>query len=234
VATIVGDPLVSVIIPAFNAERFLAESIESVLGQDYRPLETIVVDDASVDDTSSIALALAVRHGELRVLRHRDNHGPATARNAALAIARGDLITFLDADDRMASDRLDFQVAYLIERPSVDVVIGAQQVVLEPGVEPPEWLRLPAERQPRHAPMSMMVRRSLFSRVGGFDPAFVPGEDADWLYRASAAGASIALVDRLMIYRRLHGANLTYRRADLRDAILRSLRARIAERRAAH
>jgi len=227
------DSLVSVLIPVFDVGRYLEESLRSVLEQDHRPLEAIVVDDGSSDESAAVALAVAAEHPEIRVLRHPQNRGPAAARNTALADALGDLITFLDADDRMPPDRLSYQVAYLGDRPDVDIVFGRQEVVVEPGVALPVWLRQPPERQPTHYPMSLMARRELFDVVGEFDPELRVGSDADWLFRAAAANAQIEMADHLMVYRRVHGTNLTYRDADLRDSILRSLRGLVARRRAA-
>lgn len=225
------EPLVSVIVPVFNAARFLAEAITSVLRQDHRPLEIVVVDDGSTDGSAAVASGRAEAHAEVRLIRRPRNAGPADARNAALAGARGDLIGFLDADDRMAARRLSFQVDYLRRRPEIDVVIGSEEVQLEPGVTPPAWVRRPPETWPRHYPMSMLVRRPVFDRVGAFDERLRVGSDADWLYRAAAAGATIALLDRVMVHRRIHGENLTYRTDELRRTILRSLRGCIVRRR---
>jgi glycosyltransferase involved in cell wall biosynthesis len=222
------DPLVTVVVPAFEAGGFLAASLASVLAQDWRPLEALVVDDGSTDGTAAVADAIAGQAPEVRLVRRPRNGGAAAARNAALALARGDLVTFLDADDRMTPGRLAFQVRFLAEHPDADVVVGAQAVEVDPGVEPPGWMRLPPERRPRHYPMSMMARRAAFDTVGPFDAALRVGSDADWLFRASAAGVRIALVDRVLVHRRLHGRNLTYRSEDLRRALLGSLRRRIA------
>lgn len=223
-------PLVSVIVPVFNVGRFLTDSLESIMAQDFRPLEVLVVDDGSTDDSGQVATGVARQHPEIRVQLRRNNMGPASARNLALDIANGEFITFLDADDIMADGRISFQVEYLQAHTDVDVLIGGQEVVVEPGAPLPGWLQQPTDEQPRHYPMSMMFQRSLIDLVGGFDPSMVPGEDADWLYRASAANARFAMVDRVMVYRRIHGQNLTYQAGDLKQAILRSLRDRVNER----
>ncbi|HUC07767.1 MAG TPA: glycosyltransferase family A protein, partial [Solirubrobacterales bacterium] len=95
-------PLVSVVIPAFDAERFLGESIESVLAQTYAPLETIVVDDGSNDGTVAVASA----YSEVTVIEQA-NAGPSAARNRGFAASSGDFIAFQDADDLMTPDKLE-------------------------------------------------------------------------------------------------------------------------------
>jgi len=114
-------PLVSVIIPAFNARLHIGAALSSVLDQDYPNLEIIVVDDGSSDETSKEAL----RYGErVRVIRQA-NAGPAAARNRGVSASRGELLAFIDADDVWIAGKLVAQVRYLREHPDVGVVFGA-------------------------------------------------------------------------------------------------------------
>jgi glycosyltransferase involved in cell wall biosynthesis len=226
---------VSVIIPFFNAGPYLAEAVASVLAQDYRPLELLLVDDGSTDGHADLATRLAASSAEIRLLRLPSNQGPAAARNAALREARGELLTFLDADDLMLPGRLSCQTSYLERHPGVDVVVGVAECVLEPGVAPPDWLRgmNATGRNRYHHAMTMLAPRRVFDRVGLFDPSFRVGEDTDWMLRARAAGLVIRRVNRVLIRRRIHGANLSYRTEEMRAAIhrvvLRLARERIAE-----
>lgn len=228
---------VSVIIPFFDVGPYLAEAVASVLAQDYRPLELLLVDDGSTRNHGDAAARLARTSMQVRLLQLRSNQGPAAARNAALREARGELLTFLDADDLMLPGRLSFQTAYLESHPEVDVVAGEAECAVAPGVTPPEWLRA-LEATGRHRypyAMTMLARRRAFERVGAFDPTYRVGEDTDWMLRAGAAGVVVARVERVLIRRRLHGANLTYRTEELRTAVHRSVlrlaRDRIAARR---
>jgi glycosyltransferase involved in cell wall biosynthesis len=231
----VSDGLVSVITPFFNARRYLGEAIESVLAQSYAPIELVLVDDGSSDGSADSVAGLIASHTSIRLLRLPQNGGQAAARNVALRAALGKFVTFLDADDLMLPGRVAFQVDYLLERPGVDIVIPAAEYLLEPGVDPPDWLRQgPVPNRGRN-PMTMLARRTVFDRLGLFDPSYRIGEDTDWLLRAAARGAVIASVDRVLTRRRLHGANLTYRAEDMRKAIQRMVlhlvRDRIADRR---
>jgi glycosyltransferase involved in cell wall biosynthesis len=231
-----SDPLVSVIIPFFEARRFLAEAVESVLAQSYAPLELLLVDDGSTDGSADSVASLVDRHDRVHLLRLSCNQGPAAARNVALRQARGGFVTFLDADDLMVADRIAFQVDYLRTHPGIDVVMGLAKYDVEPGIEPPRWLR---ERQssnpsPYQNPMTMLARRAVFDRVGLFDPSYRVGEDTEWALRAAGGGTVIATVNRILIRRRFHGANLTYETARMRDSIRRIVlglaRDRIADR----
>ena len=224
------------VIPVFNGARFLAEAVHSVNAQGYRPLEVIVVDDGSTDGSGAVAAGLA----GVRCLR-QENAGPAAARNAGVAVASGEFVAFLDADDLMTPDRLDLQVGHLQEHPEVGCVLGRQELLVEPGVEPPDWVTRPPawargdplfSRRVTIPPMSMVVRRAVFDRVGGFDPQFRLGEDTDWILRARESGTQVAILDDVVLIRRLHGTNLTYDTAGRDRALFANVKARLDRKRA--
>jgi alpha-1,6-rhamnosyltransferase len=122
-------PLVSVIVPAYNAAAHLREALESVFAQDWRPFEVIVVDDGSEDETGKIAQSFA----GVRYIR-QENAGASAARNAALAASVGDFVANFDADDVLPTDRLSRQARYLVEHHEVGCVLGRQE-----WMNPPEW-----------------------------------------------------------------------------------------------
>ena len=228
--------LVSVVIPVFNGVRFLAAAIESVAAQGYRPLEIIVVDDGSTDGSGSVAAGMA----GVRCLR-QENAGPAAARNAGMAVASGEFFAFLDADDLMTPNRLDLQVGYLQDHPEVGCVLGRQELLLEPGVEPPKWATGAAASTEGPAElfgdgmthsMSIMARRAVFESVGAFDPRFRMGEDLDWLFRVREAGIPMTILGDTAVIRRLHGANATQDPVGYERARFAVLKARIDRRRA--
>src|SRR5262245_20840904 len=101
------ESLISCIVPVFNGERYLGEAIESILKQSYRPIEIIIADDGSTDDTVTVA----ARYGtQIRYLR-QSNAGPAAARNLGLSVAAGEFVAFLDADDIWHPEKLARQMA---------------------------------------------------------------------------------------------------------------------------
>jgi glycosyltransferase involved in cell wall biosynthesis len=215
-----GRKLVSVVVPVHNGAPFLLDALSSIGAQGYEPIEVMVVDDGSTDNSEVIARSF-LDHHDGHLLR-QENRGPAAARNAAITAAHGELITFLDADDEMLADRVAFQVAHLDAHPQVDVVIGSEEIRLAPGIDPPPGLS-PQGDHSTYPLMTMMARTPVFERVGLFDTSFAVAEDTDWLLRARAAGVQFEFVDRVVLRRRIHGANLMYRSEERRRALFRSL-----------
>ncbi len=121
-STVAG--LVSTIIPVHNRASLLREAVASVLAQTYRPIEIIIVDDGSTDDTPAAADILAAEHrGEIRVL-HQRNMGPGLAREAGRQVARGEFIQYLDSDDVLLPRKFEGQVAGLLRHPECGVAYG--------------------------------------------------------------------------------------------------------------
>jgi teichuronic acid biosynthesis glycosyltransferase TuaG len=111
-----ATPRVSVITPAYNAERFIGHTLDSVLAQTFGDLEVLVVDDVSKDGTRGIVESYATRDARVRLIRHEQNGGPAEARNTALKAARGRYIAFLDSDDLWTEAKLKTQLAFMEEQ----------------------------------------------------------------------------------------------------------------------
>ena len=202
--------LVSIVVPCHNGARFLADAIESALAQTHPAIETIVVDDGSVDDTPAILERYADR---VRVL-HQQNRGPSAARNAALAVARGEYVAFLDADDRFRPEKIARQVAILDTRPDIGLVYGGWRFIDEEGRS------LPGEGRPRGEgdmlpalllgnpihPLAAVVRRALVAEVGGFEEGLRGCEEWDLFLRLSRRGMRWASVDAPLAEYRLHPA----------------------------
>lgn len=123
-------PLVSVLMPLYNSERFVREAIDSVVGQSYGNWELVIVDDRSTD--SSAEIAEAYEDSRIRVVRHSSNQGVAIARNTALEIARGDYIAFLDSDDVWFENKLEHQIAFM-EREHVGMCFTSYETIEEDG-----------------------------------------------------------------------------------------------------
>ena len=158
------NPLVSVMIGAYNAAPYLGEAIESALGQDYEPIELIVVDDGSTDGTADVARSFAQTK-----LIQQENGGNGAARNRAVENASGELYAFLDADDRFTPGKLRLQKGALDADPGLDMVFGHVREFFSPELdeETRASLRPPAaEPMPWTAPNLMLVRRESFQRVG--------------------------------------------------------------------
>jgi glycosyltransferase involved in cell wall biosynthesis len=236
--------LVTVVIPVYNGERFLGEAIESVLDQDYEPVEIVVVDDGSTDGSSEVA----ARYDEVTLIR-QENQGQAVARNVAIEAGSGEFVALLDADDQMAPGRLSTQISALKDNPAAGGVLGRQRVFVEQGASPMAWMSDPRAAldvegadameaevsgvTPFYPPPTLTVRRSVFDQLGYFDPAFRMGEDVDFILRFQDAGIALETRDDLVLYRRVHGSNLTYDAAGIRESIARAFKNRIDRHRAA-
>jgi glycosyltransferase involved in cell wall biosynthesis len=202
------EPRLSVIIPVFNGEAYLADAIGSVRSQAHPDLEIIVVDDGSTDGTARISRGL----GDIRWL-FQDNRGPAAARNRGLEAAGADIVAFLDADDLWSPVKLRVQVPRLLDDPRLDSVSGHVQCV-KPDGPPGIGGRFVSVGAPRLLPLfgSMVARRRAFERVGQLDESLRLGEDVDWFMRAREYGLRTAVVAEVVLYYRLHGGNTTYGR----------------------
>jgi glycosyltransferase involved in cell wall biosynthesis len=221
----VSRPLVSVVIPVYNGEPFLREALDSVLAQDYEPFEVVVVDDGSTDGSGAIARS----YPEVRYIR-QENQGPAVARNAGIAAARGEFLAFFDADDVMLPNKLSVQVGYLLEHPEATATL-ANQATIGP---PPETARDTAwSDAPDVQPTSVVLRRSTILELGGFDPAVSPTDDFDLLIRLRERGHRIEVLPEVVMHRRYHGGNLVLGRGVDKALPARLIKAKLDRQRSA-
>jgi glycosyltransferase involved in cell wall biosynthesis len=223
-ASTASEPLVSVVIPAFNAERTLGPAVESALGQTYSNVEIIVVDDGSTDGTPAVLNRYADR---IRIVRQK-NQGEGAARNSGIERAQGSLIAFLDADDLWDAEKLSVQVAVLNSSPEIGLVFALMRTIDGAGNPLPGTIpsQLPSGLTLRPLPnlsacyelegpllsellkgcflntLTPVIRKEALSRVGGFD-RLPRGTDRDMWYRLAANGCRMAVVRRpLASYRK--------------------------------
>lgn len=217
---------VSVIIPAYNAEKYLAEAIKSVLTQSYREVECIVVDDGSTDRTAEIANGF----GQQIRYTHQRNAERSTARNTGLALATGEFISFLDADDILAREKLSEQVAFLDIHGDCDVVYSRAHYFREDnGVRrylsvkrvTPEGDILPALVYGNFITIQApLIRRKAIDQAGGFDPSLSRYEDWEFLLRLAISGARFGFMDRCHAFCRMHAENTVRDRRRMFEAKL--------------
>lgn len=232
-------PTATIVIPAFDEERFVGEAIESALAQTYDPVEVVVVDDGSTDRTAEIAAA----YDGVRVVR-QENRGLSAARNAGVAASTGEVLAFLDADDVLLPRKLEIQVDPLFADEEIGCVLASQELFSEDGSEPPAWaleadasgsgwiewiegLDTPADLYP----VTMVLARSLFDEVGGFDETMGHSEDVDIILRLIESGVKIARLPDKVVRRRVHAGAMTQDAEASRAAIFDLLKRRIDRRR---
>ncbi len=223
--------LISVMIPAYNAEPYLREAIDSAFAQTHRPLEVIVVDDGSDDGTPEVARS----YGDRIRFVSQQRGGNGAARNAAVRLAGGEYFAFLDADDRFTPDKLERQLQALEADPDLDVVFGHVREFVSPEL-PPEiraGIRAPADPQPWASPNLMLIRRASFERVGPFSSELRVGVTVDWYARATEAGLKTLVLSDVVLERRLHTQNNGIREQDSRLQYIQVLKASMDRRRQA-
>jgi glycosyltransferase involved in cell wall biosynthesis len=222
-------PLVSVVVPVYNGERYLAEAIQSLLEQEHRPLEVLVIDDGSTDGSARVAQQFGPE-----VHYHRREHaGLAGTRNHGTQLARGALLAFVDADDMWVPGRLARQVAALEAEPELDGVFGRMEQFVSPELDPElqQRLRPRLTDLPALTPSTLLIRTSAYRRVAALDPQWTVGEFLDWLLRARELGLKTRMLDQLVLRRRIHADNMGRRERDARGDYARILMASLKRRR---
>jgi len=211
-------PRVSILIPCYNAGRYLAAALDSVLAQTYRDYEIIVVDDGSQDDSA----AVADRYPQVRYFYH-EHSGISATRNLCLSKARGQLIAFLDADDLWDPEKLEKQVAYLDSHPDCQLVYTLVRNFFDGD---------PAAMTPRQEQLlgantdqciaTACIRKTLYDVYGAYREDLPYGEDTQWVLRLCAAGIDMKhCLPRQLYLRRIHDGNisLTHRKVEQKDIL---------------
>lgn len=211
------NPLLSVIVPAYNCVKFVDKTIESLFDQDYDNIEIIVVNDGSTDSSLSVLQC----YGDKIVLVDQVNQGVAAARNAGIALAKGDFISFCDSDDIWSVAKASSQINYLLANPDVDMVYS-DWLVWEPDENGcfivPDWFNsvnktldfnISDAQYIYHNLLldclcltsTVMFKRTIFAKLGMFDTELKCGEDYDYWLRASRLTKIGKLKKQLVLYR---------------------------------
>ncbi len=204
---------ISVVIPTFNRAHCLREAIDSVLLQQYAPIELIVVDDGSTDDTPALLAAYGSR---LTVIRQA-NSGVSAARNAGIRAASGNLIAFLDSDDRWLPEKAACQAVFFQRHPEA-MICQTEEIWIRNGIrvnprrvhrKPSGWIFIPSLALCLVSPSAVMMRRELFDAIGWFDESLPACEDYD-LWLRTSLHYPIHCIDRPLIVKRGgHGDQLS-------------------------
>jgi glycosyltransferase involved in cell wall biosynthesis len=231
-----ASPPVTVLMCVFNDERYVAQAVESILGQDFGDFELVIIDDGSTDRTPQILRSLAERDARIRVHRQA-NAGTTAAANAGLALAKGSLVARLDSDDCSFPYRLREQVDFFSRHPDVGLLGGGSEIIDPAGRV--LGVRNIETRDPRrvlhhrciYQQSDVMFRREIVARLGGYREKFRNAQDYDLWLRISEV-AEIAKSSRLYGQWRLNGGGYTLSRMQEQKREVAIIKAMAARRRA--
>jgi glycosyltransferase involved in cell wall biosynthesis len=204
--------LVTTIIPVYNRSQLLCESVASVLAQSYHPIEIIIVDDGSTDDTPRVAGELAAAHAKIRTIRQQ-NSGPGAAREAGRQLARGEFIQYLDSDDLLMPDKFARQVAALVDNSHSDVAYGMTRYSHSNGTQEKQPWKRSGEKIEAMFPSFLqsrwwdtpnpLYRTSVCNKAGPWSTLRL---EEDWEYdcRVAATGARLCYVPEYVCIVRDH------------------------------
>jgi len=225
-------PFITVVIPVFNGERYIADAIDSVLRQTCGMYEIIVADDGSTDQTCSVVQ----RYGPIVRYEYQQNAGPAAARNRGIGLAKGDFVAFLNADDLWHPRKCAIQIARLSEQSSLVGCAAHVENFIADDADIGIGARInPFIRQTlvTHG-STLLVRRSLFDAVGALNTEYRHRDLQDLLVRAEDLGLRTEILPDVLAQRRIHSSNRSQSRSGADQMELIAItRARHARRRTA-
>jgi len=211
-----AEPTVSVIIPAYNCDRYIVQAVESVLQQESCSYEIIIIDDGSTDLTEKVLEPYRDRLSYVK----QENQGVAAARNHGIGIAQGNFVAFLDADDYFLPRKLARQAEILTKRPDLGIIHSGWQRVDSQGnklLDVCPWKQIPEldlENWLRWKPVlpsAMMFRREWLQYVGGFDARFPPAEDTNLVLKLALKGCKTAWLRQITVCYRQHESSAMHK-----------------------
>ena len=220
-------PQISVLIPAYRAEKYIVEAIESALNQTLKPFEVIVIDDGSPDNLHEVA-----KQYEPNVfLFKKVNEGISKTRNFALQKSSGNLIAFLDADDYWPENHLESLFKKMEESKHTDMVFGSTKEFVSPELNQEQIGKGRKELFSRvPVPGSILIKKEIFEKVGVFDESLQAAEFIDWFDRTKNMGISSESIDETVLFRRLHLENNGVVNKNSQQDYLKVLRASLARK----
>lgn len=197
---------ISVILPVYNGELFLSEAIQSILRQNYHPLEIIIVDDGSTDKTAEVA----AQFKDIAHYVYQLNSGPSAARNRGIRMATGNVIAFLDADDFWSENALKKQLDYLVANPDVEIVHGhLQNIYLSTDTKNKTLVKNFGKPRVSFNVGSAVYRKSVFDKIGLFDETLRHSEDVELLVRVKENGINWVVLEHVTLFYRRHKQSMT-------------------------
>ncbi|MEK7570683.1 MAG: glycosyltransferase family 2 protein [Patescibacteria group bacterium] len=205
----VTKPLVTVLMAAYNSEKYIAQAIESILHQSLKDFELVIIDDCSRDATWEVIQKYAKKDARITSYRNKTNLKSCQTLINGMKLAKGRYIAIMDHDDWSYPDRLEKQYAFLERHPRVGIVGGTLEITDEKGEITSERRynltdRPIREKIFRYSPYAhplIMIRRSVLQKIGYYNPSFAPADDYELYFRIGEIAEFANLPDKLVKYR---------------------------------
>jgi glycosyltransferase involved in cell wall biosynthesis len=210
-------PLISCVVIVKNGERYLASALQSILDQDYRPIEMIVVDGQSSDRTAEIAGSYP---GVRFIVQQKP--GTAEAYNLGIQTASGEFVAFLSHDDMWTSDKLTTQVTYMMQNPELQYTISRTEFFLEEGCSVPARFKVNLLQGDYvlYGMETLVARKQLFEEIGGLNPEFRIANDTEWFKRAMDLKVKMSIIQKVLLRKRIHESITTIYSSELTRDLL--------------
>lgn len=215
------SPLVSVIIPVFNSERYLIESLRSVINQDYKHIEILIIDGNSTDNTKDVCKSFS----EINFYS-QEGKGISDALNYGIKKSNGEFISFISSDDLWMHDKLSTQLKFMIKNPELEYTVTKASYFLEPENQIPLNFKEEFFKNDtvQNILETLMVRKTLFDKIGFFDTSFSYGMEVEWFTRAIDYKINFAVVDKVFTRKRVHSNSITQKNKDVFNDTIKALR----------
>lgn len=222
-----NSPLVSVVIPVYNCEKYIEQAIASVLAQDYKDLEIIIVDGNSTDKTLEIA-----RSCSKAITISQVKPGISEGFNLGIKKAKGEFVAFLSGDDIWLKNKLTIQINFLLGNEDVEYTITKFKFFLENKSSLPAGFKKELINQELTGPTleTFVARKEIFKKVGLFDPNFSSALDIDWFARLKDMDIKMHIINEVLLLKRIHSQNISLNEKDNQKQMFRALRKSINRR----
>ncbi|MDF1512319.1 MAG: glycosyltransferase family A protein [Anaerolineae bacterium] len=225
------NPLISVIVPVYNGEAYLSEALESILSQTYQPLDIIVIDDGSTDNSRDIAESF-IPH--LRYY-YQPNAGVGSAMSAGVTYAKWEYLAFLDADDLWMPDKLTLQMTVFMQNPGLGAVFTKIEQFYSSDIRPEYRQKYFYTEKivDGYCVDTLLVKKEAYDAVGSFDPIRKTGTFIEWYTRAMDIDLPVKVIPIVTAKRRIHNSNMgIWNIANQRKGYTRILKSVLDRRRA--
>lgn len=234
-------PRVSVLMPAYNSEKYIATAIQSILNQSFADFEFIIVDDASTDKTFEIITQLAATDSRIVMMRNESNQGISKNRNKLISLARGEFIAWQDSDDIAKPDRIAKQVAFMEQHSRVGICGGYVEFFndrvghrsIRKYDETDKDLRKKIFRFSPVAQPAAMIRKEVFTTVGNYNEDLAVAEDIDMSFRIGTNYKFGNVPDVVLEYRQ-HQSSATFKKLKNMEKITLNVRRKFSKNGAYH